>query len=134
MFLSIIQNEIKRQEENIKTKKDLKSEVRNSQIDGTTKFLRPMPGSSRMYPETDLPLLKISREIINNAKSTLPKLRSEIKAGFKEKGLSEEMIKLLSHENKIDEFESLLKIIKDPNFIGTPVQKEDYLCSKFLWS
>ncbi len=118
MFIPVIENEIKRQEENLKSKKDLRSEVRNSQADGTTKFLRPMPGSSRMYPETDLPLLKISREIINEAKSTLPKLRSEIKAGFKEKGLSEEMIKLLSHGDKIEEFESLLKIINEPNFIA----------------
>ena len=29
---------------------------------------------------------------------------------------------------------SVEKKCKDPNFIGTPVQKEDYLCSKFLWS
>ncbi len=118
MFISVIENEIKRQEENLRLKKDLKSEVRNSSADGTTKFLRPMPGSSRMYPETDLPLLRISREIINDAKATLPKLRSEIKSELKEKGLSEEMIKLLSHGDKIEEFESLLKIINEPNFIA----------------
>jgi len=118
MFIPVIENEIKRQEENLRLNKDLKSEVRNSNADGTTKFLRPMPGNSRMYPETDLPLLRISRDIINDAKATLPKLRSEIKLGLKERGLSEEMIKLLSHGDKIEEFESLLKIINDSNFIA----------------
>ena len=53
-------------------------EVRNALADGGSEFLRPMPGSDRMYPETDLPLLKISRDIINNAKKDLPKLRSVV--------------------------------------------------------
>ena len=35
--------------------KGLYKEVRNAKEDGTSQFLRPMPGSSRMYPETDVP-------------------------------------------------------------------------------
>ena len=77
-----------------------------------------MPGGARIYPETDLPLLKINREIINEAKRTLPRLRSEIHEELKEKGLSDEMMKLLSHGDKIEEFTMLNKIIKDPNFIA----------------
>jgi Glu-tRNA(Gln) amidotransferase subunit E-like FAD-binding protein len=137
MFIPVIENEIKRQGENLrkfkefsspsksnkqdlevlKEKKELKSEVRNSLADGTTKFLRPMPGSARMYPETDLPLLYISRDIINESKKTLPKLRGEIREELKHKGLSEEMIKLLINENKIEDFEDLLKIYNEPNFL-----------------
>jgi glutamyl-tRNA(Gln) amidotransferase subunit E len=94
------------------------AEVRNSNIDGSTSYLRPMPGSSRMYPETDEPLLKINRELLNEVKNSMPKLRSEIRGELKQKGLSDEMIKLLSHGDKIEEFESLLKIIPDPNFIA----------------
>ena len=117
MFIPVVKNEIKRQEENLKSKKNLKSEVRNAYEDGTTSFLRPMPGSARMHPETDLPLLYISRDIINETKKTLPKLRGEIREELKHKGLSEEMIKLLVSENKVEEFEALLKIIDDSNFI-----------------
>jgi len=47
-----------------------------------------MPGSARMYPETDLPLLKISKQIIDEAKRTLPKLRSDIRGELTKKGLS----------------------------------------------
>jgi len=116
MFIPVIEKEVKRQEEDIKKGK-LEPEVRKALESGETEFLRPIPGAARMYPETDLPLLKISREIINEAKRTLPKLRSEVYGELKEKGLSDEMIKLLSKGDKIEEFEALLKIINDPNFI-----------------
>jgi Glu-tRNA(Gln) amidotransferase subunit E-like FAD-binding protein len=123
MFIPVIENEVKRQSENLASSKskDLEnskivSEVRNAKEDGTSDFLRPMPGSARMYPETDLPLLRISKEMIDSAKKELPKLRSEIRGELKQKGLSEEMIKLLDID-KLVEFESLLKLVNDPNFI-----------------
>ena len=39
-------------------------EVRKANPDGTTSFLRLMPGSARMYPETDIPLVTITPETI----------------------------------------------------------------------
>ncbi len=117
MFIPVIENEVKRQEENLRSGKELKSEVRRANVDGSSDFLRPMPGSARMYPETDLPLLRISREMIDDAKKTLPKLRSEIRGELKNKGLSDEMIGLLSAE-KLPIFEALLRLVGDANFIG----------------
>jgi Glu-tRNA(Gln) amidotransferase subunit E-like FAD-binding protein len=92
-------------------------EVRNANPDGTTTFLRPMPGADRMYPETDLPLLKLSRSLIDEVKKTLPKLKSEIAGELKEKGLNQEMMNLLLKENKLEEFHELLKIYNNPNLI-----------------
>lgn len=117
IMIKTIDNEILRQQEIIKTKKNPK-EVRGSLPDGTTEFLRPMPGESRMYPETDLPLLKISREFINEAKKTLPKLKSEVEKDLKNKGLSQEMIKTLFKQNKLEEFKTLYKIVSNANLIG----------------
>ena len=37
-------------------------EVRKDNPDGTTSFMRPMPGAARMYPETDVPLIRPSLE------------------------------------------------------------------------
>ena len=71
-----------------------------------------------LYPETDLPLLKISREFINEIKKDLPKLRSDIAGELKERGLSEEMIKLMLSENKVDEFKNLAEIYPNINFIA----------------
>ncbi|MDG7047871.1 MAG: Glu-tRNA(Gln) amidotransferase subunit GatE [Nitrososphaerota archaeon] len=36
------------------------SETRMAMADGSTRFLRPRPGSSRMYPETDIPTTVVS--------------------------------------------------------------------------
>jgi Glu-tRNA(Gln) amidotransferase subunit E-like FAD-binding protein len=117
IFIEVIEKEMKRQEEDLNNKNELRDEVRGANVDGTTKFLRPMPGSARMYPETDLPLLRISKKIIDEAKETLPKLRSDIKAELKEIGLRDDEIQILLKQNKLGEFESLLKIIDDPRFI-----------------
>jgi glutamyl-tRNA(Gln) amidotransferase subunit E len=117
MMIKTVELEVERQQENLNKNKELKSEVRNANIDGTTIFLRPMPGASRMYPETDLPLLRIKREIIDEAKKTLPKLRSEVRGELTKRGLSEEEVKILLKEDKLEEFEELLKIIDEPKFI-----------------
>lgn len=71
-----------------------------------------------MYPETDLPLLKISKDLINEAKKELPKLKEDVEEELKSRGLNNEMVKLLFRENKIEEFKELLKIIDNANFIA----------------
>lgn len=38
--------------------KGVPKEVRSPKDDGTSRFMRPMPGAARMYPETDVPLVK----------------------------------------------------------------------------
>lgn len=112
-----IETETKRQEKLIKQKKS-EAEVRKAMPDGSTEFLRPLPGRARMYPETDLPMLHISREIINEAKQELPKLRTEIKAELKEKGLHEELINVLVKEGKMEEFQELLGVYNKPEVVA----------------
>jgi Glu-tRNA(Gln) amidotransferase subunit E-like FAD-binding protein len=118
MMVETVENEIKRQLELISKKERIKSEVRNALPDGTTEFLRPMPGADRMYPETDLPLLKISRDMINDVKKNLPELRDDIERNLGKMGLSEEMIKILMKQNKIDEFKELLNLLNEPMLIA----------------
>jgi glutamyl-tRNA(Gln) amidotransferase subunit E len=85
---------------------------------GATSFMRPMPGADRLYPETDLPLLHISRDFINETKKDMPKLKTEISQELKTRGLSGEMIALLLDSGKLNEFETLLKIYNNPNFVA----------------
>ena len=40
---------------------------------GETKFLRPRPGAARMYPETDIPPILISKKELENARKNIPK-------------------------------------------------------------
>jgi len=117
IMVQTINNEIKRQQQNIKQNK-CKKEVRKALPDATTEFLRPMPGAARMYPETDHPLLKISRQIINHTKKTLPKLISENRTYLKKFGLNDELIKLLLKQNKVQDFKFLLNSSNNPNLIA----------------
>lgn len=54
------------------------SETRGPSDDGSTKFLRPLPGKERMYPETDVPLVHISREILERVRGYVPKTEEEV--------------------------------------------------------
>jgi Glu-tRNA(Gln) amidotransferase subunit E-like FAD-binding protein len=112
-----IEKEIERQMQLVKEKKSA-AEVRRANADGTTSYLRPLPGKARMYPETDLPLIKISRDMVNELKRTLPKLKHELKLELKGKGLHEEMVKLILQENKLDDYKGLLNICNKPELVS----------------
>jgi len=117
LIVPTIDNEIKRQVELVEKKKSV-AEVRRGNLDSTTSFLRPLPGSARMYPETDLPMLKISRKMIDEAKKTLPKLRGEVEEELRSRGLNQEMIKLIFKQNKLEDFKELLEIVDNPNLVA----------------
>lgn len=117
MMKTTIDTEISRQLKCIK-EKSCKSEVRNALPDGTSEFLRPMPGAARMYPETDHPLIKISRDLINETKTNLPKLQSENLSYLKEAGLNPELIKLILKKNRLEDFKHLLHDHNHPNLIA----------------
>ncbi len=40
-------------------------ETRKANEDGTTSYLRPLPGAARMYPETDVPPVKITKDMLD---------------------------------------------------------------------
>ena len=106
--------EIERQQK----EKLTKGEVRKANPDGSTSYLRPLPGKARMYPETDLPLIKISREMINKIKKTLPRMKHELKAELHSHGLNPELTKLILSENKLEEYKELLAIHNNPDLIA----------------
>ena len=67
----VIENEVKRQIE----LKESKPEVRKANPDGTTEFLIPMPGADRMYPETDVKPIIITKKMLESIE--LPELLTE---------------------------------------------------------
>jgi len=48
-------------------------ETRGANPDGTTRFLRPRPGSARMYPETDVPPIVVTHDMLEKAEKLKPK-------------------------------------------------------------
>ena len=99
-----IETEVKRQ---TKTKGKEKPHVRNVKPDFTSKFLRPLPGAARMYPETDIPLVGLSSEGIE-----IPELINERVRRFVKLGLSPDLAELIVKE-KGDLFEELVKKFDD---------------------
>ena len=49
------------------------AETRAATQDGETVFLRPRPGASRMYPETDIPSISVMPEEVKLARENIPK-------------------------------------------------------------
>ena len=105
--------EIERQQK----EKLTKGEVRKANPDGTTSYLRPLPEKERLFPETNLPLIKISREMINEIKKTLPRMKHELKAELHGHGLNPELTKLILQENKLEEYKEMLNIHNNPDLI-----------------
>ncbi len=117
----VIEFEVKRQQELIVKGEKVKEEVRKAEPDFTTSFLRPMPGSARLYPETDIIPIRITEEIIEEVKKHLPKLIVEKVENIEKKyGLSAELAKEIISDNKEDVFEILVdKFHKiEPKFIA----------------
>jgi glutamyl-tRNA(Gln) amidotransferase subunit E len=80
-----------------------------------------MPGSARMYPETDLPLLKIPKKLIDETKRNLPRLLSDIEEELKKKGLTQEMIKIILKKNKFDLFKELFEVYNHANLVSKTI-------------
>ncbi|MBU0460820.1 MAG: Glu-tRNA(Gln) amidotransferase GatDE subunit E, partial [Nanoarchaeota archaeon] len=90
-------------------------EVRKDLPDGTSKFMRPMPGAARMYPETDVPLIRSSIEV------EIPELLEEkIKRYQKDFGLSYDLAKFISRSDRLLLFEEIVSKYKQlkPAFIA----------------
>ncbi len=77
-------------------------EVRKANPDGTTAYLRPMPGAARMYPETDTATITPETESIE-----MPELLVDKAKKFESMGISREVAKELSRSEAADDFEEL---------------------------
>ncbi|MBL7055417.1 Glu-tRNA(Gln) amidotransferase subunit GatE [Candidatus Woesearchaeota archaeon] len=73
----VIDYEVNRQIFETENGKKLEKEVRKAEPNFTTSFLRPMPGSARLYPETDVSPVGIEKHYLDELKKNLPRLLSE---------------------------------------------------------
>lgn len=56
---------------------EVPEETRNAEQDFTTTYMRPLPGSARMYPETDIPPITVTEEEVEEIDQNLPKTLDE---------------------------------------------------------
>jgi glutamyl-tRNA(Gln) amidotransferase subunit E len=72
------------------------AETRTAKDDGTTRYMRPRPGAARMYPETDIPPVPVTAELIERVRVNLPEpAEKKISRLIKEYRLNEKLAKQL---------------------------------------
>ena len=83
-------------------------ETRAAQEDGTTRFMRPQPGAARMYPETDIPPLEVTNDIISEAEKIKPPSPAEKLKELQERyKLSPDLANQLLRDQHLAFFEEL---------------------------
>jgi len=95
--------------ERVKTK-GVPKEVRRVTPENLTRYIRPMPGASRMYPETDIPPLKLK-----DIQVTVPKTLDEREEQLP---LNDEESKQMVSRNLDKRFKSLMTYCDDPKIIS----------------
>ncbi|MEM4670828.1 MAG: Glu-tRNA(Gln) amidotransferase subunit GatE [Desulfurococcaceae archaeon] len=85
-------------------------ETRAANPDGTTRYMRPRPGAARMYPETDIPPIIITQELLKNAEAYVPEHPDvKYKKLLEEHGLSRSLAMALLNDLRLDLYEHLVK-------------------------
>ncbi len=97
------------------------AETRLATSNGETIFLRPRPGSSRMYPETDIPPMLITNEEIELAKKNIPKPWDKSIEELKEKyNLNTQLAEQIFDSQYFEIFEEIIKkILINPIFVAS---------------
>ncbi len=91
------------------------NETRAANPDGTTRYSRPMPGRARMYPETDIRPIKISREMLDRIKQNLPEMpEQKLDKFIRIYGLNEVLAKRMLNSYHLDIFEYVVENIGVP--------------------
>lgn len=108
----VIEKEIERELDEIKSKKKLEAHVRKAEPDFSTSFMRPMPGAARMYPETDVAPIKVTKKMLDEVK--VPELISEKVVSIeKDHKIPEELARELVKTGRLGIFEEVVKEFKN---------------------
>jgi len=86
-------------------------ETRRALPDGCSEYMRPLPGSARMYPETDVPSVMITEERLMRLK--LPELFAERALRFQgDYGLNAEQARVMAASPNYQLFEEIVSSLK----------------------
>ena len=114
----IIEYEMERQEMLIKSGKKVSQDVRRVKPDLTTEFMRPMPGAARMYPETDVPPITVTREMLAGIKMA-EAIDDRVNRFVRCHGISVDIAGQLFREGHATLFENLIKAGTSPKLAAT---------------
>lgn len=89
--------------------------------EGQTKFLRPRPGAARMYPETDIPPIIISKEELKESQENIPKSWDESITELQNRyELNLQLAEQIFDSRYMELFERILEKLKvNPTFVAS---------------
>ena len=106
--------------------KGVPPETRAANPDGTTRYMRPRPGAARMYPETDIPPVEVTDELLAEADKIVPEpFDVKLRRFVEEYGLSRELAKAILNNIRLDLFEKLVDKYGDkvsPTIIAATIE------------
>ncbi len=80
--------------------------VRAAQPDDSTRYMRPLPGAARMYPETDVPPTRITDEHWGAILSGLPERPEETVARLTKDGISEDLALQIVSDGHVADYDA----------------------------
>ncbi len=102
-------------------KNGVPAETRLATQTGETVYLRPRPGASRMYPETDIPPIVVTKKELEFARSNIPKSWNESLAELEKKyQLNPQLTEQIFDSNYLEIFEEICSNENiSPNFVAS---------------
>jgi glutamyl-tRNA(Gln) amidotransferase subunit E len=103
------------------------AETRSATMDGSTIFSRPRPGSSRMYPETDILPIPVDSTLLYDLKQKIPLSWSELINQIMQKySLNKTLSEHIFDSQYFDIFEKIASISKNitPTFIASKLTED----------
>jgi glutamyl-tRNA(Gln) amidotransferase subunit E (EC 6.3.5.7) len=98
--------------------KGVPEETRDANEDGTTRYLRPLPGAARLYPETDVPPVEPDTSQVQE-----PELLSEREMRYREEyDLGTDLAQQVVYGGSFTLFEEAVEAGVDPTLAATTVE------------
>ena len=95
-------------------------ETRDPRPDGSTVYSRPLPGKARMYPETDVPPIRVTDAWLERLRKELPEPPERRAVRLSERyGIHEQQARQLVQEGSDDVFEAIAKEFPDAKLVAS---------------
>jgi len=94
--------------------REIPKETRRALPNGSSAYMRPLPGAARMYPETDVPPVNIDEQRLHAIKTNLPETFAHRNARYKERfELNDELADKIARNINFALFEHIMDSYKN---------------------
>jgi len=99
-------------------------ETRRFLPDGNSAFMRVLAGAKRMYPETDVPTVKVNSKMLSDIKKQLPEDLDTVLKKLRKMGLSEELAEKVVISKRAKLFYKLVDMGVSPTLAASTLEDE----------